>query len=164
MKGNTMSPVAISKGTRPENDIAKLREAVELVLGRALRTPKEFDQLSAAIHHRLGVMLSRNTLRRLWGNMEDVAQPRRSTLDFVARFLGYTDMDDFVAQMGKELSDTSNAVMNRRIHLRHSRCFTIAQFTVAVGVPMGNADLLCRVTRKDDWGISIRSLRLGILM
>lgn len=129
MKGNTMSPVAISKGTRPENDIAKLREAVEQVLGRTLRTPKDFEQLSAAIHHRLGVMLSRNTLRRLWGNMEDVAQPRRSTLDFVARFLGYTDMDDFAAQAGKELSDTSNAVMSRRIHvgteLRWGECLRL---------------------------------------
>lgn len=100
-----------------EKDIAKLREAVERALGRTLHTPKDFEQLSAAIQSRLGVMISRNTLRRLWGTMQDVGQPRRSTLDYVVRFLGYTDMDAFIAQAGKEITDTSNPVMSRKIHV-----------------------------------------------
>ena len=117
MNSNPKSPAAASENLRPEEDIAKLREAVERTLGRSMRTPKDFEQLSGAIHGRLGVMLSRNTLRRLWGNMQDVEQPRRTTLDFVARFLGYTDMDAFIAQEGKELTDTSNPVMSRKIHV-----------------------------------------------
>lgn len=117
MNEKPISPETASERLRPEADIAKLREAVERTLGRCMRTPKDFEQLSGAIHSRLGVMLSRNTLRRLWGDMKDVAQPRRSTLDFVARFLGYTDIDAFIAQEGKELTDTSNPVMSRRIHV-----------------------------------------------
>lgn len=116
MNEKPISPAAAPENVRPE-DIAKLCEAVERALGRTMHTPKDFEQLSGAINSRLGVMLSRNTLRRLWGNMQDVAQPRRSTLDFVACFLGYTDMDDFIAQAGKELTDTSNPVMSRRIHV-----------------------------------------------
>lgn len=117
MNSNPKSPAAASENLRPEADIARLCSAVERTLGRSMRTPKDFEQLSGAIHSRLGVIISRNTLRRLWGDMKDVAQPRRSTLDFVARFLGYADMDAFTVQAGKELSDTSNPVMSRRIHV-----------------------------------------------
>lgn len=117
MNDKSISPETASENLRPEADIARLREAVERTLGRSMRTPKDFEQLSGAIQGRLGVILSRNTLRRLWGNMQDVEQPRRSTLDFVARFLGYTDMEAFTVQAGKELSDTSNPVMTRKIHV-----------------------------------------------
>lgn len=116
MNSNPISPETASEDVR-RADIAKLREAVERTLGRSMHTPKDFEQLSGAIQGRLGVILSRNTLRRLWGDMKDVAQPRRSTLDFVARFLGYTDMAAFIAQAGKEITDTSNPVMSRKIHV-----------------------------------------------
>jgi len=117
MNSNPKNPAAASENLRPEADIVRLCSAVERTLGRSMHTPKDFEQLSGAIHSRLGVIISRNTLRRLWGDMKDVAQPRRSTLDFVARFLGYADMDAFTVQAGKELSDTSNPVMSRRIHV-----------------------------------------------
>lgn len=107
----------LAENVHSEEDVAKLREAVERALGRMLHTPKDFEQLSAAIQSRLGVMISRNTLRRLWGTMQDVGQPRRSTLDYVARFLGYSDMRNFSAQAGKEIGDTSNPVMSRKIHV-----------------------------------------------
>lgn len=109
----------VNPAGNPESmhEMEMLREAVEKSVGRKLRTPKDFDQLSSAILARLGVMLSRNTLRRIWGNMQDVAQPRKSTLDFLARFLGYSGMDAFREQAGKEIGDTSNSIMGRKIYV-----------------------------------------------
>lgn len=88
---------------------------VEVAVGRKLRTPKDFDWLSERIFNRLGELLSRNTLRRIWGNMQDGTQPRSSTLSVLARFLGYADLDAFGQQSLLEGIDASSPVMNRRL-------------------------------------------------
>ena len=89
--------------------IAALRQAVEEALGRVPQTPKDFDVLSERIYARTGDMVSRNTLRRIWGRMADEREPRPSTLSILARFIGYSDMEHFmnnrvVIQNGQESS------------------------------------------------------------
>lgn len=92
-----------------------LCSGVEQAVGRQLRTPKDFDWLSERIYARSGELLSRNTLRRIWGNMQDGTQPRSSTLSILARFLGYADFDAFGRQSLSEGIDASSPVMNRRL-------------------------------------------------
>lgn len=76
--------------------IAALRQAVEEALGRTPQTPKDFDLLSERIYARTGEMVSRNTLRRIWGRLAEEREPRPNTLSILARFIGYSDMEKFL--------------------------------------------------------------------
>ena len=96
-------------------ELKALRRAVEVSTGRQYQTPREFDLLSESIRRRTGEMLSRNTLRRIWGGMKDVAQPHRSTLAILARFVGYTSYEAFLEQLASGGGEVSAPVLGRRL-------------------------------------------------
>lgn len=79
-----------------KEQIAALRQAIEESTGQRPQTPKDFDLLSNSIYNRVGELVSRNTLRRIWGRMADEREPRHSTLSILARFIGYADIEAFV--------------------------------------------------------------------
>ena len=68
--------------------IAQLREAIETVADRKMRTPKDFDFLSDAIFEKLHQKVSTTTLKRLWGYLSEPVTPRTSTLDLLSQFVG----------------------------------------------------------------------------
>lgn len=74
-------------------------------MGKPLQTPKEFDMLSERVYARTGEMVSRNTLRRVWGKLDGERTPHVSTLSILARFIGYTDFEAF--RSDGATSDTS---------------------------------------------------------
>lgn len=74
-----------------------LRADIEAALGHALTLPRHFSALSDTVFRRLGVMLSRTTLMRLWGYVDEPVTPRRATLDILSRFLGYDDWHHYLA-------------------------------------------------------------------
>ena len=95
---------------------SRLCAEVEAAIGRKLATPKDFDLLRNQIFSRLHIFISATTLKRIWGYLPDDVSPRRSTLDILARYLGYIDYDTFatgVTATDDELS--SNPIMSRRI-------------------------------------------------
>lgn len=85
-------------------DIDTLCQAVEQAMGRRLHTPKDFDLLSERVYARTGEMVSRNTLRRVWGKLDEERTPRLSTLSILARFIGFADFESFV---GKAFTDST---------------------------------------------------------
>ena len=78
-----------------KEEINALCQAVEQAMGRRLQTPKDFDLLSERVYARTGEMVSRNTLRRVWGKLDEERTPHRSTLSILARFIGYNDFGAF---------------------------------------------------------------------
>ena len=68
----------------------RLCKGVELETGRKILTPTDFDWLSDQVEARTKVHISASTLMRVWGYRQGVT-PRRSTLDVLARYLGYAD-------------------------------------------------------------------------
>jgi hypothetical protein len=56
----------------------------------------DFDELSVLIEKETGVVLSRNTLKRIWGKMKFDGSPSISTKNALARFAGYENWKDFV--------------------------------------------------------------------
>ena len=96
--------------------IANLRREIETAVNRRLATPKDFDALREMIFSRLHILVSATTLKRIWGYLDDNVCTRRSTLDILARYVGYVDFEAFengAAAEGGEL--TSNPIMARRI-------------------------------------------------
>ena len=72
-----------------------LKNEIETALGMAIRSPKDFDFLRERIYARLHILISRTTLMRMWGYVDEKVIPRQSTLDTLTRFLGYTDWKEY---------------------------------------------------------------------
>lgn len=82
--------------------IAQLREAIETVADRKMRTPKDFDFLSDAIFEKLHQKVSTTTLKRLWGYLSEPVTPRTSTLDLLAQFIGVESWEVFQQQQAQK--------------------------------------------------------------
>lgn len=79
------------------DDYAALCRQVEATAGETIETAKQFEDLSQKIFDRTGVLLSPTTLKRIWKYLDEPVNPRRSTLDVLARFCGWRDYSDFIS-------------------------------------------------------------------
>ena len=70
-----------------------LRGAVEKTVGREMKTTSDFDHLAAHLLEATKVRVSAMTLKRFWGYLgeKNMRQPRLSTLNALALYVGYTD-------------------------------------------------------------------------
>ena len=73
----------------------RLCKKVERVLGRHMESPQDFVWLSEEVAKSGKGTLSVNTLKRLWGYLDNDHATRRSTLDILAQFIGYRDYVSF---------------------------------------------------------------------
>ena len=74
-----------------------LQQKVEMVAGRNMNTPRDFDYLSTLIFDRTKAYLAPITLKRFWGYLgeEYRKKPYRNTLDILAIYAGYTSFEAF---------------------------------------------------------------------
>ena len=77
--------------------ITLLRQLVEESADHRIETSNDFIFLSGEIRGRLNENLSVSTLKRLWGYVDGYASVRSSTLDILARFVGFPDWETFVS-------------------------------------------------------------------
>lgn len=84
-----------------------LRRMIEQSVGRTMQSPTDFEVLRDKISERCGITLSDSTLKRFWGYVRSYDKVRISTLDSLARFVGFAGWDGFVeyAEKGGETSD-----------------------------------------------------------
>ena len=83
-----------------EDIYGALRGAVEKTVGRAMMTTSDFDHLTASLQESTKVNISAMTLKKFWGYLgeKNMRQPRPSTLDALALYVGYTDWMTFYKQ------------------------------------------------------------------
>jgi hypothetical protein len=74
-----------------------LIERIEKKVGRSMRTPRDFDFLSMRIFYDTGMQISVSTLKRTWGYVgkNNAMARRETTLNILARFVGYMDWGTF---------------------------------------------------------------------
>ncbi len=72
--------------------------------GYSLRLPSECELLSLDIQSTTGVRIGATTLKRLLGFAHDERIPHASTLDAIARYLGYAHWDEV-----EKISDNGNS-------------------------------------------------------
>lgn len=77
-------------------EIVELLAQVEKRFGKTLSTPSDYYELSIALLQ-IKQSVSVATLKRLWGYVGDVHQPRLATLDALAYYIGHNNFDDFCA-------------------------------------------------------------------
>lgn len=62
--------------------------------GNDLRLPSDCDYLSLDIESKIGIRIGATTLKRLLGFADDERIPHTSTLDAIARYLGYAHWEE----------------------------------------------------------------------
>lgn len=77
--------------------ITLLRQRVQESSDHPIATSNDFIFLSGEIQGRLKETLSVSTLKRLWGYVDGYTTVRTSTLDILARFVGFPDWETFVS-------------------------------------------------------------------
>ena len=75
--------------------------------GNDLRLPSDCEFLSLDIESKMGVRVGATTLKRLLGFALDEREPHDSTLDVIARYLGYANWDELSTIEDKGNSDFS---------------------------------------------------------
>ena len=95
--------------------IEKLCKEIETALHRKMQTPKDFEFLRESIFARQHLLISTTTLKRVWGYLDDKVQPRVSTLDMLAQFLGYHSWEEYKQGGIPSEQPPSNPVMSRRL-------------------------------------------------
>ena len=95
----------------------RLKKEIETALGRELRTPKDFEYLRECIYSRLQIMISRTTLMRIWGYLDEKVIPRESTLSILAQFLGYRNWEEYQQNSPSSEEEGSSPVLSRRLNV-----------------------------------------------
>lgn len=85
-----------------EQALARLRELIEGVVERKMKTPKDFEFLSECIFDKFHEKISPTTLKRIWGYLSESTTPRTSTLNILSNFAGYANWEDFCEEKPTE--------------------------------------------------------------
>lgn len=82
-----------------ENEILRrLKEKVGLEMGKS----SDFETLSQSITDSTKENLSVNTLKRIFGFKTEKVVPRLSTMDIIAQYLGYSDHETMIKDLGED--------------------------------------------------------------
>lgn len=98
----------------------ELRRLTERVLGMAVRTPRDYEVLSARIFEKTRQRLSVSTLKRFWGYVDkdyDGSKARLSTLDILAEYVGFQDWPSF-CKTEIDAEEDSGTIVNRFLFVR----------------------------------------------
>lgn len=87
----------------------KIIELLKHKSGNDLRSPSDCEYLSLDIESKTGIHVGATTLKRLLGFAEDERNPHTSTLDVIARYLGYAHWDELSKIEDKGNSDFDTA-------------------------------------------------------
>ena len=87
-------PLQTNKQATMATDYQRLFQEVEQKAGRQMQTPKDFQWLEKRIFEDIHETISASTLMRLWGYRAG-GVPRQTTLDVLARFVGFEDYVQF---------------------------------------------------------------------
>lgn len=79
-----------------KEDLEKLKEEVEHLVGRKIASPKDFDFLARQIQGYTQEPISVSTLKRMWGYVNCKSNPSKFNLDLLSRMVGFTDWEAFV--------------------------------------------------------------------
>ncbi|MBR4267860.1 MAG: hypothetical protein IKQ46_17625 [Bacteroidales bacterium] len=91
-----------------EGDITLLRESVENKFGRKILYAKDCMELSASVYDATECKISETTLKRLWNLVNSTFNPSKYTLNSLAKYLSYTDYDEFVFHKDNYKKSTEN--------------------------------------------------------
>jgi hypothetical protein len=85
-----------------------IKSHIEEKLGKEIRYHSDLEYLCAKIEEETKQRIGLNTLKRLFGFINDIREPRLYTLDTIAIYLGYRNWDVYLSS----LTQTGNSHFN----------------------------------------------------
>ena len=85
-----------------ENQLSILRNDIEQIFSRQVKTPSDFVALSEDIQQKTKQNISTSTLKRLWGYVKSKPSHRIDTLNVLAIYLGYGSWQDYSRNIAEE--------------------------------------------------------------
>lgn len=79
-----------------QEDFEQLKKEVEALVGRTIKSPRDFEFLSRQIQGYTRESISVSTLKRMWGYVASISKPGLYNLNLLSRMVGYSDWDAFV--------------------------------------------------------------------
>ena len=107
-----------------------LQELLKRKSGFGLRLPSDIENIALDIESQTGEHIGVNTLKRLLGHIADERKTRVSTLDIIARYLGYADWDVLSAIDAK-----SNSGFDETDGLLHASSLSFGQCVEVTYLP-----------------------------
>lgn len=98
-------------------EILALRMDIERDLKRRIRTPYDFEFLAGVVWERLHENISPTTLKRLWGYIDGADTTRRTTLCLLSQFLGYQDLEAYLAALAQRTDVESEAFAGEGLNI-----------------------------------------------
>lgn len=91
--------------------------AIDQMMGQTIATSTGFQLLSKEVLRRTGKTISPSTLKRLYGYIHEQVEPRESTLDVLALFVGYGNWARFcqMQEMQHQEAPSSGYINARRL-------------------------------------------------
>ena len=98
-----------------------MREAIEKKAGRKMESAYDFEWLATQIEQRTHEVVGINTLKRMWGYFTgEPANTRHSTLDVLAKYLGFQDYDTYLMSVDPEgKNKSSEFILSRHIETKN---------------------------------------------
>lgn len=123
-----------------------------------MSTPKDFDCLRNSIYEECHEMVSVSTLKRLWGYNRYDNTPRKSSLNPIARYVGFRDWDDFLQHdsvVEELVSPTEQSLFPQKKNRRHIGIYAIASLLILL-VAVGGGLLLKRTSSEGQYDASFQ--------
>lgn len=95
--------------------IERLRNIIEKVVGRKIEHPKDFDFLSKQIEGYVGERISVSTLKRMWGYVNANSEISSYTLNVLTRMVGYADWEEFCKNQNEGQEENSHKIICRKL-------------------------------------------------
>lgn len=98
-----------------EDDIQRLKLAVEFAVGRRMCTPKDYVFLEQQIVGFTEEALSASTLKRVWGYVSSTSNISRYSLDVLSRVVGFENWEDFSNESNVTRDYNCQRVIRRKL-------------------------------------------------
>ena len=92
-----------------------IKEHIEKKLGKSIRYHSDLEFLCVEIEKETKQKISLNTLKRLFGFITGVSEPRLYTLDTIALYLGFTNWDVYLLSLDQSGNSGFNSLQEIKI-------------------------------------------------
>lgn len=124
-------------------------QALERLAGRCIKTSADYEYLSQLVASRTRQHISPTTLKRMGGYLSEDVKTRISTLNILARALGYKDAEDFKQSQSQHSIPDSDPV--------HGLCIDSAKMPTGATVQLAwqpDRECTLRYLGKHQWVVT----------
>jgi len=87
-----------------------IKDMLEEKFGQPVRYPKDCEALATEISATCKQRISASTIKRLYGFVKGIEQPRLYTLDVISNYLGYSYWENLMVSLNKSYKQTSETI------------------------------------------------------